>query len=308
MHAGGCHPLGWQERVWLPDDERFVPPAAGAYAEYWEPLAAWRFYARQFSAIVTIAYEVGRGRAVDARDIAALAEPRTHLSPHAVPLGEAFAALTPEEVHGLIADRERYLPRDEEGHVVESPLLDWWPARDTLERLIREAGLGFAFPWRVGESAPRTDLSLGEGLVRLPNPAPGGFPFLCVGSLFASLVMQVAAAAQSADGLFRCARCGAVIPSPPGRKLRRDQNHYCDECRPDADRARWRANYQARAAANAARARTCARPGCETRLPTNHARRKYCTDICRVRDHQDRQKRDRTPTDTPTATNASELT
>ena len=89
-HAGGCQLLGWEERVWLPDEERSHPPEVDAAAEYWEPLAAWRFYARQFFAIVTIAYEVNKKRAADARHLAALAEPRTHLGPHAVLQGEAL--------------------------------------------------------------------------------------------------------------------------------------------------------------------------------------------------------------------------
>ena len=175
-HAGGCQPLGWEARVWLSKEQRSRPPKPGADAEYWEPLAAWRFYARQFSAILSIAYEVSRQRAAHGRHIAALAEPRTHLGPHAVPLGDAFAEFSQQAVQDFIADRARYLPRDENGHIVESPLLDWLPAKERLERLVQETGLRFALPWRVGESAPRNDLSLGEGLVLLPDPAPASAP------------------------------------------------------------------------------------------------------------------------------------
>jgi hypothetical protein len=308
-HADGCQLLGSEERVWLPDEERSHPPGAGADAEYWEPLAAWRFYARQFSAIIAVAYEVSKKRAADARTLAALAEPRMHVGPHAVPLGEAFAELSPREVRDVAADRARYLPRDAEGHVVDSRLSDWVLARVTLKRLVREAGLEFDFPWRVGETAPRNDLSLGEGSVRLPTNSPGDHAFISVGTLFASLVRQLPAAVRSVDGMARCADCGAMIASPSGRKLRGDQNHYCDECKRIADQARWRASKQRRTAAAASTvARTCARPGCTKSLPTNHAGRKYCSDSCRVRFHQEGQNRVRTPMDTPTATNASERT
>ena len=157
------------------------------------------------------------------------------------------------------------------------------------------------------------DLALGNGHIRRSNSIPGDYPYTCVGTLFASLVEQLGAAAQRVDLLMRCGTCGEIFESPTGRRPRRDRDHYCDECRHKATLEYWkeskrRQRQRGQAAATVANAvRICAQPGCTKNLPTSHVRRKYCSDSCRVHAHQDRQKRARTPTDTPTATNGSEL-
>ncbi len=82
---------------------------------------------------------------------------------------------------------------------------------------------------------------------------------------------------------------------------------------------RQRGAYRERKAASRANAepnsvaltlRTCSRSGCRNPLPTNHKRRLYCSEKCKVRAHQARLKRARTiadtPTDTPTPTDSRE--
>jgi hypothetical protein len=316
MHEGGCQLLRWEDCPWLSDEERSPWPEDESPPEYWEPLAAWRFYARQFAAILVMASELNKGRVPRPEHVVAtFAGPRTYLGTPAVLLGTAFDAPSPQEVLAVAGDWVRYEPQPESQNYIESRLSYWWASVvKALNELAQEAGLRFEYRRRAGESTVRMDLALGDGwLARPSNPVPGDSPYVCVGTLFASLVEQLGAAAQRVDLLMRCITCGVIFESPTGRRPRRDRQHYCDECRHKADRERGkekkrRQRERGQVAATATNTlRMCARAGCTKSLPTNHAGRKYCSDSCRVRAHQEGQKRSRTPADTPTRTNISEL-
>jgi hypothetical protein len=314
-HAGECQLLRWEDCPWLSDEERPLDPDDAAPPEYWEPLAAWRFYARQFAAILVIASELSKGRMPHAEHVAAaFAGPRTYLGTHAVPSGAAFAPPSAKEVLAVAADWMRYEPQPESLNFPEGRLDYWWAVVvNTLNQLAQEAGLRFEYRRRAGESTARMDLALGTGYTRLSNPIPGDYPYTCVGTLFASLVEQLGAAAQRVDLVMRCVTCDEVFESPTGHRPRRDREQYCDECRREVKKERGnerkrRQRQRGRAAATATDAvRICARPGCTKNLPTNHAHAKFCSTSCRVRDWQDRNKAIRTPIDTPTPTNGREL-
>jgi DNA-directed RNA polymerase subunit RPC12/RpoP len=310
MHADGCQLLRWEDCPWLSDEERSRWTDDEAPPEYWEPLAAWRFYARQFAAILVMASELNKGRVPRPEHVvAAFAGPRTYLGPHAVLVGTAFDAPSAQEVLAVAGDWVRYEPQPESHNYEESRLSYWWAVIvNMLNELAHEAGLRFEYRRRAGESIVRLDLALGDGHAPLLRPIPGDSPYVCVGTLFASLVEQLGAAAQRVDLLMRCVTCKVIFESPTGRRPRRDREHVCPECRHKADREYWKENKRrqrerGQAAATATNTlRTCARSGCKKALPTNHARRKYCSDSCRVRAHQEGQKHGRTPTDTPTRT------
>ena len=98
-HAGECQLLRWEDCPWLSDEERSRCPDDAAPLEYWEPLAAWRFYARQFAAILVMASELNKGRVPRPEHVAAaFPGPRTYLGTQAVPSGAAFAPPSPQEV------------------------------------------------------------------------------------------------------------------------------------------------------------------------------------------------------------------
>ena len=297
-HSTSCRLLGSEDRYWLSREQRVAESRNLNEGENWEPLGAWRGYARQFSSILKLANAASEGKTPGLDVVADAFGPRPYRGTYSVQDGSAFDPATPAELTIMQAfdpKRERHLAS--RARVVLS-----------VSRLIQESGIHPELSWWTDRAVPHLELTVGEQI-----PAPPPTPF--VGDLFARLVVELVATVQRADGFAHCEDCGEIVESPTGRKLRSDGIHYCDDCRPKAklrrDRERKaasRANAQPKSTAPTLR--TCLRIGCQNPLPTDHKRRLYCSETCKVRAHQARSKRTEaggdTPTLTPTPMNASE--
>lgn len=297
-HSDNCRLLEHIDKPWLSEREQ-LRHAGTTGIENWEPLEAWRCYSRQFSAILAIAYAVGHGRSVPIALVAAASGPRVSRGPQSVSLGTAFRPATAEDMSRLL--------------VFDPAMQRHLAGRSVVQRrvsgLMHDAGILPELWWREDRPVPHLVLGLGD---QIPEPPPARF----AGNLFARLVLELVATVQRADGITRCHVCSEFIDSASGRALRKDGTHYCETCRPEAQRRSARE----RKAASRAKTKTesvespprfCSRPGCRNPLPTTHKRRRYCSDSCKVRAAQSRRTKDPerpagTPTATPTRTNDGE--
>jgi hypothetical protein len=68
---------------------------------FWEPLAAWRFYARQLRSIIALARAAAEDKAPDFRRVLETWEPRTDVGIDAVASGRAFEPWEEEAEHTM---------------------------------------------------------------------------------------------------------------------------------------------------------------------------------------------------------------
>jgi hypothetical protein len=235
-HRPDCMPLGWSERSWELSDDRFywagvrIGPNPVSidlsdfrnYTRFWEPLAAWRFYARQFKALMLIAYQLERNQAITAR-LWAEAFP---LSPFGIP---------DDVISGAIFNRDE----DERAETLASKL-----ARDPIKQpwkllsfLVNEhlsdaqAVPMFEVAGPDAASKPILTVSLGQ---RPNQPWPNDRPKFDVSTLYAILVTQLASAIQDPRGLYECSICHNVLTGS-GQSRRADRQKFCSEsCRIEA--------------------------------------------------------------------------
>jgi hypothetical protein len=294
-HADGCLPLSAGDKTW---QQEMPSDSFKEWLSYWEPTEAWRFYSRQFAAILAIAATAAQERPTPPRQILETLDvwPERR-GPRSVPNGTAFERFDDEEVRHLKARFPKLFNVSPRVLVAGS-----------VTRLIRHAGIYPHLTWRDTQKVPRLEYSLGGLSFSQDANQTRIHPWRGRESPFAFLVAQLAAVVQRPDGIGRCEQCDEVV-----EVLRRDQAHYCPIHKEEVKHARWRERSKNKRLAQrqigeaTTAPRYCARPGCDQPLSTAHKRRRYCSDNCRVREWQARRKPIPTPTDTPTRMNSREL-
>ncbi len=231
-HAG-CEPLAAEHRAWeerreqltwslrlgsWPNDTDRVPFTAGR-SPHWEPLEAWRFYARGFRALLHLAGSLRDGLSVGAGvwQAAAIEPKLPNRVELAIPDWGALATPGPwqptpdalEKAAALVA-----LPRD----------LARANFASLVDAHLAESGVLPRLSWDAG--GPKVSLALGAP--RLP-------------CLSAVLICQLAAITVGRKpGARRCSWCRepyALLPDQ--RKPRRDKREFCSEaCRKEDKAAR----------------------------------------------------------------------
>jgi hypothetical protein len=234
-------PLGWSQRSWELSEDRFywagvrIGPNPVSidlsdfrnYTRFWEPLAAWRFYARQFQAMMLIAYQLERNQVI-----------ATRLWTQAFPLSPIYES-TDEVIWGTIFNRDE----DERAETLASQLVSkpikrpWRMLSSLVNDHLCDAQ---AVPMLVAAgteatSGPTLTVSLG----RRPNePWPSERPNFDVDTLYAILIMQLASAIRDPRGLYKCSICHNVFTGS-GQSRRADRQKFCSEpCRIEARQER----------------------------------------------------------------------
>jgi hypothetical protein len=164
----------------------------------WEPLERWRHYAARAQAALLVAHWLRAGGKGD------------------VP---GFGALVRDMAKVLLA-AGRFGPKPR----IRPP--DWWALITGVVNEWIEVGgvrprllLSGDMPDIARASAARPRLVL-TPTWRFPVPEF---------SLFGALGMQLAFAVSGERGIAPCSVCGTMFE--PGRQLRPDESHYCDDCR-----------------------------------------------------------------------------
>jgi len=183
-----CMPTGWDEEN----------------SSGWEPLQAWRNYARQIRAILKMAANLHHGKPCDPSDILAFNQPDPEKAKEWLKMGVAEPRQE-GRFHSEAAERERV---SSHRALVANVINSWLWYGDVYPGLF----------W--SEENPRLELT-GTGL-------------------FGALATQLVLAISRTGGLVFCSGCGA--PYFPERRPREGERHYCDECReakiPERDAAR----------------------------------------------------------------------
>lgn len=215
FHDAGCYPLSWEDQVWLPDEERKCPPEAAAWAACWEPLEAWRFYARQFSAILVLAIAGREGRLADAelvmRTFPVWSEMR---GPDSVQWGSAFQPYTPGEINVFQSVASSKAEVSPQRHVSTA-----------LTRLLRDVKPNPVVYWSDAASTSQIVLRPGKPQIDQPPLSDGRIPGWnrWFDNLFGHLVVQLAAVTGQAQETMLCTRCGE--PTPKSRN-----KQFCASC------------------------------------------------------------------------------
>lgn len=177
----------------------------------WEPVAAWRRWARRAKAILTVAAELDEGR------------------------------IAPEEKWRVACwMEESYFPklirpkRIEAGWKLLAGCLDYWLLLTDVRLCVE---------W-VKDSRPEVQED-SERSVWTKDPEDGKgrltLPFM-VGGLFGALAAQLVLTISRTDGLAICSGCGVGYVPWCGRRPRAGERHYCKECHdrkvPELDAAR----------------------------------------------------------------------
>jgi hypothetical protein len=166
----------------------------------WEPIGAWRHYARQARAVLNIAACLHSGRPVATEDVETIDEWHATVE-------HGLAGINPET--GLI-DLPSQFPKWEPnysdmGALVARVIEDWLWAGNVRP----------IFRWESG--APR--MLFGQF---------GSRGFEKHSGLFAALAMQLALAVGRTDGLAICSACSSAYV--PLRRPRADRRNYCPSC------------------------------------------------------------------------------
>ena len=177
-----------------------------------EPVATWRYWAGQASALANVGARLRRGLSIDPRDAAKLldAAPWVPVVPRSVrgPWGDLIPPSQPatSSPYAVVLEHEREAHRR---RVAEQPLD---PAE--LRRTVRDA---LAF-W----------LEMSRVTVKLVWP--GGRPdVVLTGGLFGALGVQMLMLISGSQGFAFCAGCGNVhVPARPNDTRRAS---YCPSCR-----------------------------------------------------------------------------
>ncbi len=243
-----CAPLDQRHRTW--ED----PPTQLAWLQrhsadldhpylyrsaHWEPIVAWRLYARAMGVILSLAAAIQRGAPTRSQDW------RDAYTGRDIPTWEALADEASWDVPGSWPDLSwsGFNPQGSE-------------RREKLSFVVNGLlRVGNVLPFLAfGSTEPRVTL----GAVTSQRPAgaePWDGPYL-----FGVLVCQLAAAITSPTGVFNCSWCQRAYA--PDRRPRSDRGHYCcDECRYEAAKASDLASWHRRKPA---------RQGGRRRGPRNH--------------------------------------
>ncbi len=248
-HAGlreGSSPLTPFDWFWENEDQRHeryrnAVTTGQVIDRFWEPIEAWRFFARRFRAILRIAFELQEERGPANEDFIETTtgelgtfNPRAGWRHSAAPLDE-------EAIHDLMKPRL--------GPGAPSPLER---GRFALTKVITEL---------LTEVRPSLRLNLSESgpgrlLVGIPFRGESDdrdepwCPFLSPeAGLYVTLVVQLVASVTSPLGLVRCSWCHNPYARPSDRAPRADRRRFCtDDCRAEAkkeaDRTLSRRRYE----------------------------------------------------------------
>lgn len=224
----GCRGLGKDERSWSKDGLEqgrwYIDHSANlddpmeARVAHWEPLAAWRFYARAYRALLNLAVDLRVGRASKPEEWRDAYTRRGNL--------EWDRLADP-----MTWENRTFWPK------LTNPAFNPSPEerRDQLCALItaqlRAARVQPQMVWK--EETPQIVLSL-DAVNTLPSgtePWPGP-------RLYSVLACQLAAAVLSSSGVYRCAHCGQ--PFEANRRARADYPAYCkdEDCQRERTRLR----------------------------------------------------------------------
>ncbi len=216
--------------------------AGSVLDHFWEPIDAWRTYARGFRAILRIAFDLQEGRGPTDADFV-----------------ESFQLLRqPDSGEGW------NFPAGPASEQRVRLLMDGWRPRSRPSPVARSQYiLGKVVAMLLDELRPSLRLSLNfPGPERLLVVTPGNLkqstrdeqwaPFLAPESgLYFTLAVQLLAAITSPLGLVRCSYCNNPYAPSAGRAPRADRRQFCsNDCRvsakKEADRATSQRRYQRR--------------------------------------------------------------
>ncbi len=164
----------------------------------WEPLSAWRWWARKASATVAIAGLVLRGQIAP---LGLWQRAAVHMAPGSQPIRGIHAECPALEYLRLTETRRPQMSEEEQR----------WRQRAALAWLLDEWLL-------IGGVRPRCDPGRGG-----PRISFGG------GGLAGSLALQLVQACSSTGAFALCSECGSSYL--PSRLPRRDQRNYCPGCK-----------------------------------------------------------------------------
>jgi hypothetical protein len=232
MHDG-CMPLCFNDRFWEAEAEKAARQWREHVAKqpgYWEPLSAWRYYARQFGAFLSIVADLKAGEDTETADWATIHNvlPVGKRGPDWDALFNYPADLMdPKTWTGPIKfpGRDKFRPNAVAG---QQKLIAQW-----ITYMFRDAALAPRLVWL--DEAPRLLLELTSPFVKQSRSMPWPWPR---NSLYSVLVCQLAAAATSDVGAVRCAICKLPTTLPPEKhRPRHDKRFLCsDDCRAEAHR------------------------------------------------------------------------
>ena len=204
----------WEDRYQQIERHLALRSSGRVNDRFWEPINAWRAYARRFRAILRIALDVQEGREpsltdrVDAEqeplpfvpDVAWPLIPRLLPAPRPDPLSATGQLALETVVTKLLNELQLSVGVDLSGSAPGRLVLHMAPPEEEADR---EA------PWTV-----------------FLAPATGLYP---------TLVVQLVAAITSPFGLVRCSWCDNPYARSPERAPRADRRRFCsDECRGNA--------------------------------------------------------------------------
>ena len=286
----GCRPLGVREQGWSPSGRMAVEadmarqrmeresypqgptyfdrageiPGAFPENDYWEPIAAWRRYARMFRALLSIAVDlsdrklpdemmwregqpftgvegqvVGRAAAVGSLpDWEAAYDPRSDLAANVLAtVRRAFS----EWDDRRMSDEPRHKNEIKAAQLTEAGRR----LAGSLQLLVAHAGIVPHATWDGDRSVVVYRMVLGGPSV--PSSKHWKFPWPPNG-LFSVLVSQLLTAVQRPNGVFRCTRCANVF-IPPGNKPASNRPVRCPAC-VEVERREGKKEYQSDYRAN----------------------------------------------------------
>lgn len=249
--AEHCCPLGAGDRAWEEPLEQVMwawnSLPTDAYERWqfaddrgplhWEPIEAWKSYARGFDAILTLSASIQQGKpanpnvwrdAYTGREVLERADAGDDDVSRNRSLQRAREALAkpttwseyPSEWPGI-------------GDPIFSPQQENWPDRlaQLIQPLLRQAGLRTTLQWTFRDGLPVfSPVLTPDGLPDESDRGRGRSPGA---ALFPVLVLQLVTLVASGN-IVRCVEenCRRVIErAPDQRRLRPDQDHRCDACK-----------------------------------------------------------------------------
>ncbi len=237
----GCNGLTEEERWWVKDwsvqlkwlrgnsvglddplgyrDGKVVLPKYRL--PHWEPIDAWRYYARAYRALWNIAIDLRTGTAPP---------PEVWRDAYTYPAPEGQTLKIEQLADPATWDNARVWPDLSHPNFNPAPELRRYHFTNLVSKQLHVARV---MPWLAWEEDdPEVVLALdvlpsvaGEGAEPWPGPRS-----------FSVLTWQLAAVVTEPTGAYRCANCGT--PFVPNQKPRSDHPPYCDD--EDCRRARTR--------------------------------------------------------------------